>query len=338
MKIAAIALLEPLSLSGPHVPLPDGKRLAAHIGGRVIGEGEALRFGWPGTYIEGRFRGTEVAVAVETRGDFLRVSIDGKPFQTLVTPGPAVVKVAGLRPRVHRIRIDKLTESQSGSSSFLGFFTHGTVLPAPARPRAIEFIGDSHSVGYGDLSRTRECTQQQVHDTTDTTQAFGPVLARRLGADYRVIAYSGYGVVRNYGGSKPGESLPFLYPRPIPGEAVAMQQPAPWRPQAIVINLGTNDFSTPVHAGEAWADEAALRRDYRQRYIEFVTALRRRQPQARIILMGAETFYADVAAVARATGATAVQVPKLELTGCHWHPSVKDQRAMADLLQPLVGR
>lgn len=335
MKLAALALLAPLILSA--APAPQGKWLAAHIGGRVVSQGREMRFGWPGTYIEARFRGTEVTAHVETHGDFLRVSVDGKPFQTLVTPGPAEVKIAGLKPGTHSIRIDKLTESQSGSSSFLGFTTHGTPLPAPVRRATIEFIGDSHSVGYGNTSTVRECTQQQVHDTTDTSQAFGPVLAKRLGADYRVIAYSGYGVVRNYAGKFPGENLPFLYPRAIPGEPVSARADG-WKPGVIVINLGTNDFSTPVHAGEAWADKAALRADYRDKYVAFVRARQTAQPGARIFLMGAENFYADVAAVAEATGATAVKVPQLEMTGCHWHPSLRDHRTMADLLEADVRR
>lgn len=329
MKFAALALLAPLVLSA--APAPDGRPLEVHIGGRTVVEGKAIRFGWPGVYVEGRFRGTEVSARVETQGDWLRVSVDGKPFQTLVTPGPAVVKVARLKPGIHTIRIDKLTESQSGSSRFLGFFTHGTPLAPPVRPRRIEFIGDSHSVGYGNTSPTRECDERKVHDTTDTTQAFGPVLARRLGADYRVIAYSGYGVVRNYAGGKPGESLPFLYPRAIPGEPASARADG-WRPGIIVINLGTNDFSTRLHAGEAWADDATLRAAYRKRYIDFVKERRRQQPQARLVLMGAENFYADVAAVAQATGVTAVKVPTLEMTGCNWHPSLKDHRTMADLL------
>lgn len=337
MKVALIALLAPLTLSGPQVPLPDGKRLPVHVGGRVVKEGHALRFGWPGTYFEGRFRGTEVAAAIATQGDFLRVSVDGRPFQTLVTPGPEVVKVAGLKPGTHSIRIDKLTESQSGSSSFLGFFTHGTPLPPPARRGAIEFIGDSHSVGYGDTSARRECSQQQVHDTTDTSQAFGPILARRLGLDYRVIAYSGYGIVRNYAGKFPNESLPYRYPRAIPGEAAPAAADG-WKPRIIVINLGTNDFSTPVQPGERWADDAALRADYRTKYIAFVRARQAAHPGARILLMGADNFYADVAAVAQATGATAVAVPKLEMTGCHWHPSLKDQRVMADLVGRAIAR
>ncbi|NYT42570.1 SGNH/GDSL hydrolase family protein [Sphingomonas sp. R-74633] len=328
-----VALLAPLLLSTTAVP--EGKPLAVDVGGRVVAEGKAMRFGWPGAYFEGRFRGTEVTASVETQGDFLRLSIDGRTFQTLVTPGPAVVKIAGLKPGVHVVRLEKLTESQSGSSRFLGFTTPGTPLAPIIRRAAIEFVGDSHSVGYGNISASRDCTQLQVHDTTDTSQAFGPVLAKRLGAEYRVIAYSGYGVVRNYAGGKPGENLPFLYPRAIPGEA-APAAPDSWRPQVIVVNLGTNDFSTPVHAGEAWADGAALHADYRMRYIDFVKELRRLQPQAKLVLMGAETFYPDVAAVAEATGATPVKVPQLEMTGCHWHPSRKDHRMMADLLDPRV--
>jgi lysophospholipase L1-like esterase len=335
MRIVALALLAPLALSA--APAPEGKPLAVHSGGRFMTQGREMRFGWPGAYVEGRFRGSDVTVHLKTDTDFLRISVDGKPFQTIVTPGEAVVKVARLKPGVHSIRVDKLTESQSGSSSFLGFTTHGTPLPAPARAVRIEFIGDSHSVGYGNTSKTRECTYKQVHDTTDTTRAFGPVLAQRLGADYRVIAYSGYGIVRNYAGSKPGENLPFLYPRAIPGEPGAVQADG-WKPGVIVINLGTNDFSTPVHAGEAWADEAALRSEYRTRYIDFVKERQRSNPKARIILMGAENFYADVAAVAAATGVTPVKVPALEMTACNWHPSLKDHRVMANLLDPLVRK
>jgi lysophospholipase L1-like esterase len=314
---------------------PERHPLPVHVGGRVVAEGAALRFGWPGVYIEGRFRGTAVTAEVENAAEPLRVLIDGKSAGTIAA-GAGRFAAAGLVAGEHRIRLEKVTESQSGSVRFLGFFTPGTPLPPQARARGIEFVGDSYTVGYGNTSPRHDCGATGVHDTTDTQQSFGPQLARRLGADYRVVAYSGYGIVRNYNGNKPGESLPFLYPRAIPGEAEPAASDAGWHPQAIVINLGTNDFSTPLHAGEAWADDAALRAAYRTRYIGFVRELQARQPQARFVLMGSDRFIADVRAVAVATGATAVQFGPLELTGCDWHPSVKDDTAMADLLEPLV--
>lgn len=336
MKTAALALFAPLSLSAAQAP--EGVMLPVHVGGRVTVEGREMRAGWPGVYFEGRFQGTAVTVRVDPRGDFMRVLIDGKPFRTLTSRGLTEVKIAGLAPGAHVVRLEKLTESQSGSSSFYGFFTNGTALPPLARKRRIEFIGDSHSVGYGDTSTKHECPGTQVHDTTDTQQAFGPLLARRLDAEYRVIAYSGYGIVRNYAGHKPGESLPFLYDRAIPGDpAPAAADPA-WRPQTIVINLGTNDFSTPLKPGEAWADAAALRADYRAKYVAFVRARKGQQPQARIFLMAADNFFTDVEAVAAATGAKAVRVPALELTGCDWHPSLTDHRRMAELLARAIAR
>jgi lysophospholipase L1-like esterase len=310
--------------------IPQDMPIPEHHAGRVTADG---RFGWPGVYFEGRFAGDDVTVAVEGERDHFRVLVDGRERAMLTKPGATRVSFRGLGAGEHVVRLEKLTESQGGSSHFGGFFTSsGPALPAKPRRRQIEFIGDSFTVGYGNLSPGSACTEAQVHDRTDTQQAFGPLLAKRLDEDYRIVAYSGYGVVRNYAGNKPGESLPFLYNRAIPGEPSPAAADPSWHPQVIVINLGTNDFSTPLHAGEAWADDAALRRAYRERYVAFVGQLRAKQPQARFVLMGAESFYAEVAAVAKATGATPVKFGPLELTGCNGHPSLKDHQAMAELL------
>lgn len=328
-----IALLLPLLLgtAAPGVPLP------VHIGGRVVAEpGGALRFGWPGVYFEGRFRGTAVTVRAETGAEPLRVLLDGKPAGEIAAGETALV-LRGLPAGEHLVRLEKVTESQHGSARFLGFFAEGKALAPRARAGQIEFIGDSYTVGYGNVSPTRECTTQAVHDATDTQRAFGPVLARRLGADYRIVAYSGYGVVRNYAGHDPGKSLPALYGRGIPAEPQSLAKPAAWKPRVIVINLGTNDFSTELKPGEAWADPTALRAAYRTRYIVFVRELQAQQPQARLVLMGSDAFIGEVEAVATATGATAVRFGGLELTGCHSHPSAKDDAQMADLLAGVVG-
>jgi len=206
------------------------------------------------------------------------------------------------------------------------------------RPRKIEFIGDSHTVGYGVRSPVRECTESQVHDLTDTSLAFGPILARRLDADYRIQAFSGRGVVRNYNGGAPGLPLPALFPRLIPGqEQPRVSADDAWSPDVLVIGLGTNDFSTPLNPGEPWANEVALRQDYRDRYVAFIQALKASRPQARVFLIAGDTFAEDVAEVADRTGAKAVRITGMDRGGCHWHPSAADQVMMADRLEAAIA-
>lgn len=294
------------------------------------------RFSWPGVYFEGRFKGTSVTVSLEAGEDHLAVLIDGVERAVLKKPGTVQRRFDGLADGEHVIRVEKLTESQSGASRMIGITTDGTPLAPPSRARRVEFIGDSHSVGYGDTATVRECTREVVHDTTNTQLAFGPLIAKKWNADYRIIAFSGRGVVRNCAGGNPGETMPRLYARAIPGEAAPAVADG-WKPQLIVLNLGTNDFSTPVHAGEAWKDAAALRADYQANYVAFVRQLQGANPDARFLLMGAPAFIADVRAVAAATGATPVAVPQLEFTACNFHPSLKDQRLMADLVEKAVG-
>ena len=317
----------PLNIGGRVAPAPDG----------------GYDFGWPGVYFEGRFAGPSVEVAVNTGAEHLAVSVDGVRKAELTQSGETRLKFDALGPGEHVVRLDKLTESQTGSARFEGFFvgaqggTQGKALPAQVRQRRIEFIGDSHTVGYGVRSPRRDCTQQQVHDLTDTSLAFGPILARRLEADYRIEAFSGRGVVRNYNGLAPGETLPVLFPRLIPGQAEPRVAAGdPWKPDVVVIGLGTNDFSTPLNPGEPWADEAALRKAYRDSYVAFVQGLKTSRPGARFFLIQGDSFVDDVAEVASRVGATAVRITDMERGACDWHPSVADQQMMADRLQAAI--
>lgn len=306
-----------------------------NIGGRVVKEpGGGVRFGWPGIYFEQRFRGTGVTATVETETEIFRLYVDGQDRGTL-RPGSPTVKVAGLPQGEHVARLEKLTESQSGGAVFGGFTLQGVPLATPARARSIEFIGDSHSAGYGDTSPTRTCTKQEVHDTTDTQQAFGPLVAKRLNAEYRVNAYSGAGIVRNYDGVAPEQNLPILYARQIPGEPGIPADDSGWHPQFIVIKLGANDFSTPLHAGEKWPDQAALHADYTRSYSAFLGRLIAAQPQAHFVLVANDPYFDDVVAVAKQSGRSDVAVVRtiaMEVTGCDYHPSLKDHRGLADLV------
>ncbi|MBV9932118.1 MAG: lipase [Alphaproteobacteria bacterium] len=314
--------------------------LPVHVGGRTVREADgSYRFGWPAVYFESRFWGRGVTVDVASDTDIYRLLVDGGERLRLERPhGP--VTVAGLAPGEHVVRIEKLTESQTGGGRFRGFFLAGPgrrLAPPRARP-GVEFVGDSYTVGYGDAAPGRTCTRQAVHDTTDSQRAFGPLAAKRLGYDYRVIAYSGFGIVRNYNGNRAGETMPLLYRRAGPDDPAAAGADG-WRPKAIVVNLGTNDFSTPLHAGEAWASPEALRAAYRAGYIAFARRLMAAQPQARLVLMGGPTFAADVEAVAKALASPRVRTLRfdgLALDGCDWHPSLADHEKLAALVEPFL--
>ena len=343
MRGFSAALLVLLSTSGCTAQTPTPVPLPFHIGGRVIANGDgSLSFGWPATYFESRFHGTAVSVSVETTGDRLQLLIDGASKALLIQPGPTSLTIAGLAPGDHVVRLEKVTESQTGGSRFVGFYpAEGStpLPPPPAQARQIEFIGDSYTVGYGNTARGPSCTRPEVHDLTDSQQAFGPTLARAVGADYRVNAYSGFGIVRNYGGAAPGQSMVLLYPRLKPDDATHLDTgSAQWRPQVIVINLGTNDFSTPVHAGEAWPDKDALAADYRAKYAAFARMLMAKQPQAHLILMGSDLFYDQVEQIAATLPrpVATLHFGGLEMTGCNYHPSLKDDRTLAASLQALL--
>ncbi|MEO6359867.1 MAG: lipase, partial [Sphingomicrobium sp.] len=230
-------LLALAALTTPATAQPYTNRFVpTHIGGRVIPETDgSVSFGWPGTYFEGRFRGTAVRVRFETPAEHMRLFIDGEEKLLSKRLRETDTIIRGLPSGDHVVRLEKLTESQTGGGRFLGFFTEGQPLAVKPRARRIEFIGDSFTVGYGNTSSTRTCPGTMVHDTTDTQQAFGPILAKRLDADYRINAYSGFGIVRNYGGGAPDSSLPAIYPRLKPDDAGHLEVQSPsWRPQLIV--------------------------------------------------------------------------------------------------------
>jgi hypothetical protein len=150
---------------------PQETPLPVHIGGRVIREGAGgSGFGWPGVYFEGRFRGSAVRVRFEAPAEHMRLLIDGVEKLVFKQPGRVDMLLDRLPEGEHSSRLEKLTESQQGGGQFLGFLAPAGVRPLPPEPRArqIEFIGDSYTVGYGNTSPTRQCTQREVHDRTDT--------------------------------------------------------------------------------------------------------------------------------------------------------------------------
>jgi lysophospholipase L1-like esterase len=302
---------------------------------------------WPGTYFETAFVGRAVYFKLG-RGDvILKVVVDSKAAQTLVKPAPALYQVDGLSPGAHQVRVQVVTESQAGPTEFDGFYGRRDAQPKAlsARRRQIEFIGDSHTVGYGNTSPKRECGEEEVWRTTDTSQGIPPRVARRYDADYQVNAISGRGIVRNYDGFV-GDTLPIAYPYVLFDHNSTDQDPT-WRPQVIVISLGTNDFSTPLHTGEKWKSREELHTDYEQTYVKFVQDLRAKNPDAYFFLWSTDTAEGEIASEVKrvvdrlhASGETRVvliPITGLEFSACNYHPSLADDQKIANAVSTAIA-
>jgi lysophospholipase L1-like esterase len=326
-------------------PSLSGEWLTLRVTGRsqsdAEGAGVHLRQ-WPGTYFEAGFQGDWVEFEAGPGRARLVVSVDGAVIGDAVAQS-GHVRVFGLGGGAHWIRVQVVSESQADATG-IGRFRASVDAPGalPQRGRQIEFFGDSWTVGYGNLSDSRDCSEAEVAALTDTAQGLAGQVAAALDADYQVLAISGRGVVRNYAGG--GDlTLPQAYVRVLRDQdEVAADAPV----DAIFISLGTNDFSTPLQPDEPWSDQDALMADYVATYAGFVEALQGEHPDARIFLW-ADTANAAVwsgtQAVAdrlEAAGSEAIRlvpVSGLVLDGCHWHPGREDHARIARALVEAFG-
>ncbi|MFJ5986547.1 SGNH/GDSL hydrolase family protein [Lentzea sp. NPDC092896] len=338
--VALVAAVVPVTASAA------GPLATAHTAGRVTASGQ---YTWPGVYFEGRFRGTGVGIVLNDAVNDYDVQIDGATAATLVTPGRTTYWVRNLSNAQHRVRLVKRTESPWAAGEFGGFVAAngGTVLARPAaRTRQIEFIGDSLTAGYGNLSTTRDCSANGgVTRNTNTDISFGALAAKALNADYQVNAFSGLGMVRNYNGHTPGTSYRTYYDRALLHvDGDVWRNPGTWRPQLVVAGLGTNDFSTTLNPGEQWPTQDSLVTAYKSAYQGFLDKLRTRYGPATTIVVSvpeASGAFADavrqVVQDRNAQGDSRVRHwnysdPALDRLGCDWHFSARDHRLIAGKL------
>lgn len=342
-----------LVLAGtPTMPLraelvPIGKEALVPLPMRIAGRAvpgpvpHSIRHQWPAFYAEARFRGNGVTLRFDDDVNRFRIRLDQGQggIVELSRPGAADLRILGLAPGRHDIRLDKISESPT-PASFGGFWVDQDSAPLTAPPdpsTLIEFIGDSDTVGYASTAQRRDCTDQQVFAATDTSQTFARRVADHFGADTRIIARSGIGVVRNAGGN-PGQTMPELYPRALPDE----RQSASERPaDIIVIALGSNDFGSDTQPTEPWPDFAALRQDFQPALIQFLQERHRQNPAALLVLLAFGEYgeqllqsYRAADETLRNSGAHTVLVTlfRLERRACQWHPSPADHALIADKL------
>jgi len=317
--------------------------LGVRFVGRVDGcDSRGARYAWSNSGFVGRFRGTGIAVRLLDTPNQHTVLVDGELLPKLVTSaGEMLYSLAsGLAEGEHQFEMYRRTEASSGVTVVQGFeVSDGELLEPPAAAaRRIEVIGDSITCGYGDEGKA-PCSFSA--DTENPYGAYAAALARSLDAELDTVAWSGKGVIYNYNGDRLNP-LPVVYDRVVPDD-----RKNPWsfarKPDVVIINLGTNDFST------ANAPTSAL---FTSTYQEFLARLRLLYPEAFILCTVGPMLSSSMLATARTSIAAAVaarsaagdmrvkayemMTPNSAPQGCDSHPNLVTQQAMAAELEMVL--
>jgi hypothetical protein len=296
-------------------------------------------FMYSGCIVRTVFKGTSVALVMkdDSLRNWFNVMIDDSLFVIKSDHKDSIYQLAsGLKNGKHTLEIVRRSEWHGGNTTIIGFYLdHRKKLSKPeVSDRLIEFIGDSYTCGYGNEGKSRE--EHFTYETENAYQAFGPLTARAVKAEYQLVSRSGIGMTQGYGGGK-SFNMPRLY------DEVTLDSTKRWDyshsvPQLVMIDLGGNDLSAPL-------DSAT----FVNAYIKFLGRIRNNYNSAKIVcLVGpfapdekAHTWQHYVYAVVDSVSKTDNQVyyfefKPIELHGSDWHPNLAEDQALAADLVPYV--
>ena len=238
---------------------------------------------WGSVYLEARFEGTSVGIRLDDPNNDFQYRIDDGPLIGLSpTSASEYPLAAGLADGAHTLAVYRRTAGGWGRTELNGLTLDmgKTLLAPPPRPtRKIEIIGHSISVGFGN-----EGSGGTSRSSENGYMAFGPQLARMFGAEWSVVGHSGQGLFRNLNEPLPPtqKHMPDefrLTHFPVwPGQPNTPWDFDSWQPDALLIALGTNDFSG--------ADPFPSATEFGAAYSEFLTFLRGAYPDAELFCVG----------------------------------------------------
>jgi len=226
--------------------------------------------------------------ACETILPRFEILLDGaKKLDARLTAKDALVTVfEGTEARDAEVRLIKLNE---GNSLFAlrEIVTDGKIEALPERPLKMEFIGDSITCGYGVEGKSEAETFTTA--TENAAKGYAFLTAEALNADAVLTCFSGHGIVSGYTGDpsviNDADLVPPYYEAEgrngyrLPMGKTVQEIPRnfeAFRPDYIVLNLGTNDLS--------WCGtDPERQKRYAEKYAAFLKTVRNRNPGARIL-------------------------------------------------------
>lgn len=244
----------------------------ALIHGRTLRR-EPLELYWTGSSLELETDSGELWVELECRGGFvpgIRVELDGATVAR-VLPDTGINRLCAFRGIPHeRRRVTVYREGQpcqggqEGMTAIRAIYADGELYKAEPRKYRLEFVGDSVTAGEG-LSGPASLTSggAAVYSSRGN---YALETGRLLGADVNIVAMSGWGAAASWD-NNPENVTPRIYHQICGALKGGAEQGAwdfaSWRPDAIIIHLGNNDFfalDEPGHTDPATGRYTKLRR------------------------------------------------------------------------------
>ena len=194
-----------------------------------------------------------------------------------------------------KIRLIKLSEGAFSKTALKSISADGEISPAQPAERRIEFIGDSITCGFGIEGK---CAEEGFRTETENSAInYASLTAKRFGADFDLISWTSIGVYSSStsdGNINDGWIMPMLYDYTDIGieGTLGIEEHIPWefekfRPDVIVVNLGTNDATYTKDIPERL-------QGFETAYADFLKHIRQMNPSAYIIcalgIMGDELF------------------------------------------------
>jgi len=345
------------------------------ICGRTTKQLEPVTLVWSGSYVEFNVKSSEFKILLEgpynIYENWIAIEINGEIMsRRMVEKERQWITVFRMRNPENVTNVKIIKEGQAFSEDtehrldIYEIETDGELLPVEEKKLKLEFIGDSVTSAEGTIGA--KCEQDWIASLFSHVNSYPYMIGKKLDAEVRVFSQSGWGAYASWDCIERC-AVPKYYEEICslvdPGyfDKNGFYEPwdfTKWQPDAVIINLGTNDDGA-FHNNDC--DNKELLRMENDMYIEkdrlkvrtamvdFLKVLRKNNPGAAIIwafgilgYMMEPTIKEAIDIYIRESNDMDVRYVRLpeitdEMTGSRWHPGRKAHEVMADIIEKEIN-